>query len=59
MSAGVRFRILRKLYSSSRFSVGLRLRGCYAILLWVDIPWMKNFFKPTLPISRGSSEAGY
>ena len=28
------------------------------ILLRVDIPWMENFFRPTLPVIRGHSEAG-
>lgn len=27
-------------------------------LLKIDIPWMENFFKPTLPVIRGHAEAG-
>jgi decaprenyl-phosphate phosphoribosyltransferase len=48
-----------KLHRSSKLMVPVFLCAVVMlILLRVDIPWMANYFKPTLPVRSGHSEAG-
>lgn len=49
-----------KLHRSPKLMISVLVcAAVMLILLRVDIPWMQNFFKPTLPVSSGHSEAGH
>lgn len=48
-----------KLHRSSKLMVPvIACAVLMLVLLKVDIPWMENFFRPTLPTASGPSEAG-